>query len=60
MKSNEVKEYANTLMAMTTDYLMGNYEEELYKRMVLIIAEQINEPDDDLAWMEQKLTNNRG
>ena len=43
MESSEIKKYANTIHSMTTDYLMGNYDEELYKSMIKIISKNIND-----------------
>ena len=42
MESKKVKQYAEMLMAMSTDYLMGNYDEELYKSIVITAAKAIN------------------
>ena len=43
MEKTELNKYAECIMAMTTDYLMGNYDEELYKSIIQTIAKRINE-----------------
>ncbi len=39
--NKEIKKYAEMLISMSTDYLMGNYDEKLYKNMVNMANDKI-------------------